>query len=351
MISVIIPAYNAEKTIEKCLDSVLNQSCKDIQPIVVNDGSNDSTPEILKRYAEKDSRVAVMNIPNGGVSHARNTGLTLVKGEYVFFVDSDDYISGDTLETLLKDITDNNADLAVCSAVDEGGTAASLSVFDINTDFFADTEEEIGRNMLYLRLGNVWGKLYRTSIIRDNGMSFHEDISIGEDLIFVHEYMLQCRSVVKDGKAKYFVRNVNEESLSKKYVPNSLDSVIQRNEAIKNAFDRYPGYRSEWDKHFLDPDISGHIWFIQNLSLKGSPYRFSQKLAIARDYLKTSGCARAAEELPDARGPKNWTDKIYFAFLKINSPLLLVTLFEVKEMARGFRVKKNRQEINGRTGN
>ncbi len=114
LISIIIPVYNAEKYLNRCLDSVLNQSYKNLEIILVNDGSTDASLLICKNYSEKDKRIRVINKTNEGAAQARNTGLDCVRGEYIAFVDSDDFISSQIIEKLYSGATENDCDIAVC---------------------------------------------------------------------------------------------------------------------------------------------------------------------------------------------------------------------------------------------
>ena len=112
-VSVILPVYNTEKYLPECLDSIINQSLRDIEIICVDDGSTDSSLQILKEYAEKDKRISVIHKNNGGQGSARNVGLNHAKGEYITFVDSDDYITEDMIYYLLKFLEDNKLDVAM----------------------------------------------------------------------------------------------------------------------------------------------------------------------------------------------------------------------------------------------
>ena len=112
-ISVIIPCYNVEKYLRECLDSVVNQTLKDIEIICVNDGSTDGTQKILEEYAQKDDRILLINKPNGGLSLARNTGMEKMRGEYVAFLDSDDWVDLDFYEKLYNAAKQNGADSAI----------------------------------------------------------------------------------------------------------------------------------------------------------------------------------------------------------------------------------------------
>ena len=114
-ISIIVPCYNVEKYLEKCLDSLINQTLRDIEIICVNDGSNDLTPDILKRYAASDKRIQIINRENGGLSAARNTGLVHAQGEFVAYVDSDDWVDLNFYEKLYNSAKKYNAEIAVGS--------------------------------------------------------------------------------------------------------------------------------------------------------------------------------------------------------------------------------------------
>ena len=113
-ISIIIPSYNEEKNISRCLDSVMNQTFSDFEVLCVDDGSNDKTYDIIKKYSEKDSRIIPMKNPNKGVSSARNFGIENAKGDYIGFVDSDDFIQPQMYEFLYKAVTENNCEFSVC---------------------------------------------------------------------------------------------------------------------------------------------------------------------------------------------------------------------------------------------
>ena len=118
MISVIVPVYNVEKYLDRCVKSILSQSFSDFELLLVDDGSPDRCGEMCDEYAKGDSRIKAFHKRNGGLSDARNFGIEKALGEYLMFVDSDDYIHEQMLETLHRLITENDADLAVCSAMD-----------------------------------------------------------------------------------------------------------------------------------------------------------------------------------------------------------------------------------------
>lgn len=117
-ISVIVPVYNVAPYLKKCVDSIINQTFTDIEIILVDDGSTDESGTICDQYAQKDSRVKVIHKPNGGLSDARNSGLEVCSGEYIGFVDSDDWISPDMYETLIHFAVKEDLDVAMCGVLD-----------------------------------------------------------------------------------------------------------------------------------------------------------------------------------------------------------------------------------------
>ena len=172
-ISVIIPVYNIEKYLKKCLDSVINQTFSDIDIICINDGSTDNSLAILEQYASKDNRITIINKPNGGLSSAWNAGLQAVKSPYLTFVDGDDWIEKNILELAYKAITNNDVDY-VC-----WGANIVSETYDKNTKNQKNYHKikysgikEVDDNLIRKTVVTVWSKLYKTSIIKEKGISF-----------------------------------------------------------------------------------------------------------------------------------------------------------------------------------
>ena len=114
-VSILVPIYNVEKYLSRCIESVLSQDFRDYELILVDDGSPDRCPQICDEYAKKDSRIKVIHKKNGGLSDARNIGLDIATGEYVMFIDSDDFVDIDMMESMMNNMIDNNVDLVVCN--------------------------------------------------------------------------------------------------------------------------------------------------------------------------------------------------------------------------------------------
>lgn len=154
-VSFIIPVYNVEKYIYKCLDSVINQTLKNIEIIIVDDGSPDNCPQICDEYASKDSRIKVIHKENGGVSRARNTGIEAASGKYLYFVDSDDWVEADVLKQLYETAEQTDADLVLTGCIRQYDDGSSKRI-----DLFSKAFETEDRNfILKLQQAGLWNKL------------------------------------------------------------------------------------------------------------------------------------------------------------------------------------------------
>lgn len=213
-ISVIVPVYKAEKYLHRCVDSILAQTFTDFELILVNDGSPDNSGAICDEYAQKDCRVRVFHKENGGVSSARNLGLDNVRGEWVTFIDSDDYIHKDYLFSFNKNI---DADLIV----------GSFQVIGSDENWNGILQcEKYGRNILKQKLQDgafppnyhgSWGKLFQTKIINDNNIRFDNKVFLSEDWLFTLNYFIYINSVQTIDKPYYYYERDVEESLSQNY--------------------------------------------------------------------------------------------------------------------------------------
>ena len=207
-VSVIIPVYNAEKGIGRCLDSILKQEFTDYEVICVDDGSKDTSGRILDDYAAKDARIKVIHKKNGGVSAARNTGLQHVAGEYIQFLDADDWIPFDSTKSLVRAAEENKADLVVGDFYRVVGRKISHKGSIQDNDKEVMTLQEYAECMMEspadFYYGVLWNKLYKTSIIKEYGVVMDEDISWCEDFLFNLEYLLHVKTVALTNVPVYY---------------------------------------------------------------------------------------------------------------------------------------------------
>lgn len=214
-ISVIVPVYNVEKYLNRCVDSILNQTFEDFELILVNDGSPDNCGNICDEYAQKDNRVKVIHKKNGGVSSARNVGIDIAQGEYIMFVDSDDWIN----ENMLNDMYNMpDSDMKVSSIRMIGK--------DNSTEYIIDTKMHTQEELLIgffseafpiICLCGPWCKLYKKDIIFNNAVRFNEDMSLGEDTYFNLNYIKHCKKVYTSEQIYYYYMRENSESLFTKF--------------------------------------------------------------------------------------------------------------------------------------
>ncbi len=215
-ISVIVPVYNAEKYLNKCIESILSQSFNDLELILVNDGSKDSSGAICDEYVVKDERVKVIHRENAGVSSARNTGIDIACGKYIMFVDSDDYIKKDMLSEMVE-YMNKGYDLVF--------TEIEMTVSD-GTQIFEMEEKEYDARQLIeafcvqsfpkINLCGPWAKLYKKNIINENKIYFNTELHNGEDTYFNLTYLQYCQSIKALNKAFYmYIRDNNDSLFSK----------------------------------------------------------------------------------------------------------------------------------------
>lgn len=215
-VSVIVPVYNQKYHIEKCLTSICRQRYKNLQIIIVDDGSTDGTSAILDQYAKTDERIEVYHVKNQGVSETRNYGLSKVQGEYVQFVDADDRVTAGMTKKLTAAIERRQCDMAVCSYVKDFGRLCILNrpleragIYD-TTRYIKGTLKDPGHHYY----GVVWNKLYRTRIIAGNDLHFDSSVTLGEDFIFNLEYWQNSRKIVVFNQYLYRYRITGSTTLS-----------------------------------------------------------------------------------------------------------------------------------------
>lgn len=212
-ISVVVPIYNVEKYIDKCINSILNQSYKEIEVILVNDGSTDNCLNLCKQYSKMDSRVLVINKKNGGLSSARNAGIAVATGKYIVFIDGDDYICLDYIEKLYNTIKLSKSDMAVCGVeiVDEVGNKTNrLSTgnsYDEFIPFGAECLEPYEMEKRYYTCKNgfmfvvTWNKMYLKDIF--NNLLFDEG-KIFEDEYIFSSMIRKCKKIAFTPDKLYF---------------------------------------------------------------------------------------------------------------------------------------------------
>ena len=255
MVTVIVPAYNMEKYLARCLDSLLAQSYTDLEILVIDDGSKDRTYEIAERYAGKDGRIKAFHKENGGVSSARNLGIEKAAGEYILFMDPDDLIEADSVEVLVRSM-ESGADLVSCQYsrwTDDGQQLEDYNFITGKKSLQSDEDmiRFILDELLDYHVGyEVWNKLFKKAIIRENNIKFSEKCKIGEDLAFNIKYLMNITEVdnISEKCMRYNIRGDSAmgrlTDLSRKIEENNLLLEDIRDYALETGkkiyLDRFP---------------------------------------------------------------------------------------------------------------
>lgn len=220
MVSIVIPVYQSKSYITVCVESVLNQTYKNTEIILVDDGSDDGSEELCDEYSRKNDNILCVHQKNKGVSSARNAGMDLAKGEYILFVDSDDYIESDYLENAVSRLDKDFVDAYLCGYqnVKNNGKVKEKQYYP----FINDTVFQYGElNGIMMRLFNsstlhaIGTKVYKKSIIEQYGIRFNEKWKYYEDIYFCLSYILRCKKIYVQKRVMYYYRKDTCNSLSK----------------------------------------------------------------------------------------------------------------------------------------
>ena len=226
LISIIMPAYNCEKTIKQSIDSVLKQNYCDWELLIINDGSTDNTLKIINEYQEY-TKIKVINQKNAGPSSARNKGLEFANGKYITFLDSDDYLDENYIKVLIESI-DNN-DMVICNYYifnNNGIYENKINKKNVNIYDKAHYGEMIYKLKNNNLLNTNWNKMYKLSIIKNNNLLFDTNYKNGEDIRFNYQY-LKYANTVKIISDKLYYYKINENGLTHSNAENMIDRYIK----------------------------------------------------------------------------------------------------------------------------
>lgn len=231
MFSIIVPVYNVEKYLDKCLASILRQTFKNFECIIIDDGSPDNSNAIIDKYVKLDQRFKVIHQKNMGISAARNAGLDIAKGEYVVFVDSDDYIADDYLEKFALKIADTDADIVICGFIE------AYKDYEKNKVFAVESTEVIKQNILAdIWPSYVWNKCYKKDLFTNIRFPVGK---IFEDILTIPELCLYAQKIVCIPDKLYYYNRQNENSITTNMSSEKMYNLFQghlknRNLAIMN---------------------------------------------------------------------------------------------------------------------
>ena len=258
MISVIVPVYNTEKYLDRCVQSILAQTYSNFELLLINDGSTDSSGVICDRYAEQDSRVRVFHKENGGVSSARNLGLDNAKGEWITFVDSDDWIEYCSFDTFIKSA---DSDLIIASmCFEQSGNIGNFPT--LGKLEYKELDYILAENIDHYSVCSPCSKIFKNSIIRDSRIRFNEKICFGEDSLFVKAYLLNAHSIRCVSDLCYHYQDIGD-NIYKKY-SKSFEPVWLYYYEMLNMYNRFEKLK---DVSISRHTIVGVVFNIANICL------------------------------------------------------------------------------------
>lgn len=253
LVSVIVPVYNGQQYIKRCVTSLLMQDYKTLEIIVVNDGSTDSTKNICEKLCREDGRIQLLSTENSGVSNARNIGISVAKGSYICFVDSDDYVERDFVSLLVENMEKNNVDISVCNY--NYVVCNVLYPIKIAEKF----QGLINRDTFFEGLisdsyrGFLWNKMFKTDQIKQDGkiLKMENNITICEDLLFVVSLASKCNRFFVDTRPVYNYVQVKNSAYNSEFKKTRLTEIEAYNEILDIVEQNFPHLLLKYKEAYL----------------------------------------------------------------------------------------------------
>ena len=339
LVSIIIPVYNAEMYLKECLESIINQTLKDFEIIIIDDGSKDNSKLIAKEYIGLDSRVRYIYQENKGVSEARNRGISESRGKYVTFVDADDWIESDMYETMCNQLENNNSDMVMCNFIKEYEDKSKnevedfpfegIKVFD-NNDLIVSNliKNMIGTKSLNSKsiMASVWRMVFKRDFIEKNNIKFDKNIIIGEDMIFCIDYLKKCKNVTVLDKVLYHYRILSDSAMSR-YRENHWHVATIFNENLKKSLE---DINIDSKTEFIAFDlIRSSINSVSMVCKNENKVSKNEKINQIKSVCLDSRLRMAIENINISE--LNIKDKLRVWLLKYKMKRVLYTLYRLKE--------------------
>lgn len=324
LVSIIVPVYNIDTYIASCLNSILNQTYKNIEVIIINDGSTDKTLSICEKYALNDSRITLINQENAGVSMARNRGLSLAKGEYLTFIDGDDFVYETYIEKLIVNAIANRADISALSYLEKwpkkeikyGGTG-KIIVYN-NQEALEDflTEKNIKQS--------ICCKLYKKEIYE--AQRFRTDIKIAEDKYFNLETFMASNVICYEDSCEYVYRMRSGSAVKGSFSFKNIDAVNIMEQAKDGVLKSYPNLKKEAEK----------MYYIECFNVLKLYAAYSSE-SDYKEYMKKYIFSIKEANFKEQYALMNSKERLYMILIKI-SPVLFISynriIIQVKKLIR-----------------
>jgi len=288
LVSIIIPVYNVEKYLPQCLDSVVRQTYKNIEVILINDGSPDGSDAICQEYHQKYSQIQYFKRDNCGVDATRNYGMKIAKGEFFFFLDSDDYLEDNCIEIMVE-VAKTGRLVATGYKIDDMGKGEvsvppqSCGSYDTIESFLNDFHKYFATKFNF-----IWGKLYRRDIIEANNILFDEDMSLSEDLLFNLDYFSYCNDgIILLEDNGYYYRQSDSSTLSKRFNPRMFEWNEKAYITLRDYLLKYNALTEQNKVHFYTNVLGNLLYSTELLSLQDD-IPLKKKAVLIKEYSSTT---------------------------------------------------------------
>ncbi len=336
-VSIIIPAYNSEKYLKRCINSICNQTYKNIEIIIIDDGSTDDTFNICEEYAKRDDRIKFIHKKNEGVSVARNRGIKSANGKYIMFVDSDDWIENNAVEICIKYMEDYNAQIGQFNYYFSHNDK-EIKRESFITDIILAGEKEkneiecdilfpyFNKKVKYGKIRGCWSKIFLTKFLIDNNIKFQENLSIQEDTVLFLQAINKVNTIIFFNEYLYHYFQ-NGESVTKKYDDNKLTKNEATIKVINKLFEKNKNKKLKkaiqllyWE--LLLSAILTQIYNEKNIS------KYKDKKNLLKKVLKKQAYKNAMKL--NTIKFLNFKQKIIFLLLKLKCYYIVYILTKIK---------------------
>ena len=343
-VSVIVPVYNVKEYLRQCLDSIINQSLKEMEIILVNDGSTDGSDEICKEYLAIDNRVKLINQKNAGLAAARQAGLDIAKGEYIGFVDSDDWLELSMYQEMYSVAKGNNADIVFCNVYRDESKKEQIY---FNPGFY--NREEMERVIFPRLLANFdndknectirwcnWLRLYRKELIDKNNIKFDSRFRRCQDLPFTFECTIHANSYYYMGDRYLYHNRMNFDSLSKGYTKSMWELLKPWVEYLKKVVDEYKEY--DFSTQMGLRAVLTAFECADNETKPNNTRKLRERISTIKQIMKDSKNICNWSSIDTSRMGRIY--KLYLTCFKLNLPLCFYLLSKKRYSARTKQYKQ-----------
>lgn len=343
-VSIIIPVYNSEKTLEKCIDSVRDQTYKNIEILIINDGSQDNSLSIMNKYKNKDKRIIIINQENKGLSGARNTGIKNATGDYITFIDSDDYINETMIEECMNIFIKYNCDAIRNNYIyDYPNGNKSLNKDEINKEQLINLKDENQKESLVKKIlmGKIqsysWLLIIKRKIFTEKHLQFDEDILFMEDIIFLNRLLLSIDSIFLMGKPNYYYYQ-NKEGMTKNYSNyiKNMNNILIMNQRLNEILSLYKERAYYYIEITNAMYINGIIGYLKDIIINNQEY---SKIEIELKKIREKDIMKYMLKNKNTKILKIHY-RIYIFLYRLRMYNLLILMFKIEKFLKNNKKEK-----------